>query len=89
MLSAEVHIFPHRHIAEELAAFRALHHAARAIVAAVFRSGRAPDGCRRNRAQARDGVEQRGLAGAVEPDHRDELAGVDMDRHVSSARALP
>src|ERR1700729_866426 len=32
--------------------------------------------------KAGDGIEQRGLAGAVQSDHRDEFAGMDMDRDV-------
>src|SRR5690348_18290247 len=84
MLPAKVEIFAYRHLAEQLARFRALHEAA----AGDLRRCRAAQllAVARDLAavgqEARDGVEQCGLAGAVETDDRDELALMDVDRDV-------
>src|SRR5271167_4277466 len=84
MLAAEVEIFPHRHVGEEFTPFRALHDAVprdRRRGPAAQRRAFAADfaGIRQ---EAGNGVEQRGLARAVEPDDRNELAGMDMDRYI-------
>ena len=85
MLAAEIEVLAHRHVGEQFAAFRDIARCRRA------RSPR-PSAPRSDRAlaadiagighQPGDGVEQRRLAGAVEPDDGDEFAGVDVDRHV-------
>ena len=84
MLAAEIEIFAHRHVGEQFAAFGALHDAVardRRRGPAAQRGAFATDVARIGQ-QAGDGIEQRGLAGAVQADDRDEFAGMDMDRHV-------
>src|SRR5215469_4280514 len=81
MLAAEIEILAHAHVAEQLARLRALHDAA-ASDGGGARSGEAA-AAEADRAAVRhepgDGVEERGLAGAVEPDDRDELAFAYLD----------
>ena len=47
------------------------------------------DGARGRPQQAGDDPEEGGLAGAVGPDDRDPLPGVDLDGDVTKRRALP
>src|SRR5580700_1667411 len=84
MLAAEVEIFAYRHIDEQLAAFGALHDA-------LARDGRRGEPAQRSALaadvarigqKAGDGVEQRGLFVKGHSDHRDEFAGMDVDRDV-------
>src|ERR1700690_4199955 len=83
MLAAEIEIFAHAHLAEQLPRFRALHDAAsrdtgRTDAAQFFA---VPDNFTGVRQKTRNGIEQRGLAGAIEADDRDEFALVHMDRN--------
>ncbi len=81
---AQLQVLPHAHGAEQLAAFRALHDAAarhRGRGAPSQRATAPADGAGVGH-QAGDRVEQRGLAGAVQPDDRDEFTFLDVDRHV-------
>ena len=75
MAAAELEIFAHAHMAEQLAGFRAMHHAGagdlRRRQSLEVLPGKADRAAVRH--EPGDGVEQRGLAGAVEPDDGDEF----------------
>src|SRR3984957_21048668 len=84
MLTAEIEVFAHAHLAEQFTRFRTLHDAAARdagwadaaqLVAVAYDLAAVGQ-------EAGDRIEQSGLAGAVEPHHRDELALMDMDRHI-------
>src|SRR5579883_1278144 len=82
MLAAEIEILLHRHVAEELARLGTLDDAAardrrRAQAAEALI---VPADLALMRHEARDRVEKRRLAGAVQTHHRDELALMDMER---------
>ena len=84
MLTTQIEIFAHAHLAEQLAGFRALHDAAagnprRTHAAQLFA---APDNFAAVGQEARNRVEQGGLAGAVQADNRDKFALMDMNRNV-------
>src|SRR3569832_1712770 len=84
MLSAQVEIFAYGHFTEQFTRFRALHDT---FTRDAGRAGAAercavPDDIPAIGQEARDRVEQRGLAGAIAADHRDKLAVVDVDRDI-------
>ena len=85
-VGAHFEVLHHGHGGEHLAALghvrdaelRALGRRHGEQVAAVVR-----DLATEGRDHARDGLEQGGFAGAVRPDHRDELPALDVERHLA------
>ena len=90
-VAADLEVFLHRHGREEAPPLRDERDAQtaeivrrdRGQVASVEASAARPD-----RQEAGERVDERGLAGAVGPDHRDELSVADSQRHVPDGHGV-
>jgi hypothetical protein len=87
-IAAQAEIFRHRHGGEQLALFR---HQRQALRHAGFDVGPGQIGAAENhpalaRQHAHDGAQQRGFAGAVRADHRDDAPGADGEGKIGHRR---
>ena len=85
-VGAHFEIFHHRHRGEHLAPLRHMRDAELRALGRRHREQVLPvvgDLAADRRNDAGDGLEQRGLAGAVRADHGDELAALDLERHAA------